>query len=67
MSFLSINFYPDAVDEARAAYQWYNQKSPSAALAFMSELDLAIERISLAPLARPEYVGETRRPRSRDS
>jgi len=57
----SIKFHPDAVAEARAAFNWYNQKSPSAALAFVSELDVAIERISHSPLARPEYVGGTRR------
>jgi hypothetical protein len=50
-----VEFHPDAVAEARSAWQWYAERSPLAASAFLSELDRAItlgERgtISVAPV-----------------
>lgn len=40
-----IELHPEAIAEARAARQWYAERSSVAADAFMAELDLAIDRI----------------------
>ena len=39
----------EAVAEARAAAQWYRERSPLAADAFLAELDRAVERIAENP------------------
>jgi glutathione S-transferase len=41
----SVRLHPDAIAEAKAAYEWYAERSPSAADAFLFELDHAISRI----------------------
>jgi hypothetical protein len=35
----NAEFHPEAISEARAAYQWYAKRNPSAANAFIAELD----------------------------
>ena len=44
-----VEFHPDAVAEARTAWQWYAERSPVAASAFLSELDRAITLVSEGP------------------
>ena len=44
-----IELHPQAVAEARAARQWYAERSTAAADAFMAELDFAIGRIRQQP------------------
>ena len=44
-----VQVHPAAVAEARAASQWYRERNASAAGAFLSELDLAIEKIAEGP------------------
>jgi toxin ParE1/3/4 len=61
MSPQPINVHPEAVAEAQAAVQWYREKSPSAADAFLAELDRAVERIAENPGMYPHYVRGTRR------
>jgi plasmid stabilization system protein ParE len=61
MSPQPIDVHPEAVAEARAAVQWYREKSPSAADAFLAELDRAVERIAENPGMYPHYVRGTRR------
>jgi plasmid stabilization system protein ParE len=56
-----VQFHPDAAKETDAAVVWYRERSASAADAFLSELDRAVERISETPETWPKYVGETRR------
>lgn len=56
-----INVHPAAVAEARAAVQWYRERSALAADAFLAELDRAIERIAENPGMQPHYVRGTRR------
>lgn len=53
--------HPEAIEEARAAREWYSTRNANAALAFMTELDTAIERIEEGPRQWPLYLGETRR------
>jgi plasmid stabilization system protein ParE len=56
-----VEFHPEAITEARAARQWYANRSVSAADAFMAELDTAVERICTSPLICPVYLHGTRR------
>ncbi len=56
-----VQFHPGAIDEARAAAQWYRERNASAADAFLSELDRAVEKISETPDTWPLYAGGTRR------
>lgn len=37
--------HPEAIAEARAAWEWYQARNVEVAEAFMAELDLAIQRI----------------------
>ncbi len=41
-----VEFHPDAVEEARSAWQWYAERSPLAASAFLAELDRAITLVA---------------------
>ena len=56
-----IEFHPQAVMEARAAREWYEARSPKAAISFIRELDHAIEQIAKSPRRWPLYIKETRR------
>ena len=61
MAALPVELHPDALAEARAARLWYAQRSPSAALRFLSELDHAIEQVALHATRWPEHLHGTRR------
>jgi toxin ParE1/3/4 len=56
-----IVLHPEAVADARAAAQWYRDRSASAADAFLTELDRAMEKIAEAPEMSPRHVRGTRR------
>ena len=56
-----VNFHPDAIAEAQAAYRWYREQNEAAAEAFLAELDRAVELISEGPLRWPTYLHSTRR------
>ncbi|MDP6443620.1 MAG: type II toxin-antitoxin system RelE/ParE family toxin [Pirellulaceae bacterium] len=58
---LPIDLHPAAVDEARAAREWYAERSAAAGTAFMTELDNAIDRIRESPDRWPADLHETRR------
>ncbi len=45
----SVRLHPDAIAEAKAAYEWYAEHNCSAANAFISELDHAISQIQTGP------------------
>ena len=60
MSRTSVEFHPAAIAEARAAREWYAERSPVAALAFLAELDLAVERVVEAPSRWPQQTEGTR-------
>ena len=61
MSILSIEIHPEAVAEARAAWQWYESRSDDAAHAYLAELDIGIESIRTSPELYPPYLHGTRR------
>jgi plasmid stabilization system protein ParE len=61
MSPRQIDVHPEAVAEARAAAEWYRERSVLAADAFLAELDCAVERIAESPDMYPHYVLGTRR------
>jgi plasmid stabilization system protein ParE len=58
---LPVVLHPDAVEEAQAAWQWYLERSQSAADSFLAELDHGVESISEAPERWPLFVHGTRR------
>lgn len=58
---LPIVFHPDAVEEAKAARQWYAERSQSAADSFLVELDHGIEAIAQSPDRWPPFKQGTRR------
>ena len=57
----AVQFHPEAIAEARAVAQWYRERNTSAADAFLSELNRAVEKISETPEMWPLYAGGTRR------
>jgi toxin ParE1/3/4 len=58
---LPVVLHPDAVEEAQAAWQWYLERSQSAADSFLAELDHGVESISAEPERWPLFVYGTRR------
>ncbi len=56
-----VELHPAAVEEAKAAREWYAARSPGAADAFTQELDAAIDRIREGPERWAEYLHGTRR------
>lgn len=58
---MTVEFHPDAVEEARAAWEWYRERSASAAAAFLSELETAVAKIIDSPERWPEYRYGSRR------
>jgi plasmid stabilization system protein ParE len=57
---LDIEFHPDALAETLAARDWYLERSPAAAKAFVKEIENGLEQIAEAPLLRTLYLSETR-------
>jgi plasmid stabilization system protein ParE len=56
-----LELHPEATSDGRAAYQWYKERSPKAAEAFLAELDQAIERVVASPNLWPTYLHGTKR------
>jgi len=61
MPSIPVGFHPEAIAEAAAAVEWYQERSDAAAAAFLAELDRAVEGIAEAPERWPQYLHETRR------
>ena len=57
----SVRLHPDAIAEARAAYEWYTERNPSTANAFISELDHAISQIQTSPERWTMHLHGTRK------
>lgn len=53
-----IEFHPAAIEESRAAYQWYAERSHFAAQPCQAELDLAIHAVAEAPVWVPGWYIE---------
>lgn len=58
---LAIELHPEAIEEAADARRWYEARSSRAALAFISELDRAMEAIATHPERWPQIDEEARR------
>jgi len=56
-----VALHPEAITEAKAAREWYQERSPAAANAFLKELDSAIEQIGESPNRWPSHHHGTRR------
>ena len=56
-----VKLLPEAEAEVIANERWYARRSPSAAEAFLMEIDAAIARIAEAPGTWPRYRRGTRR------
>jgi plasmid stabilization system protein ParE len=57
----SLEFHPEAIQEARAAHDWYRARNESAASAFLNELESALERVRQDPERWPRAQDDTRR------
>jgi plasmid stabilization system protein ParE len=57
----SVRLHPDAITEAKAAYEWYAERNPAAADAFISELDHAISQIQTGPERWTMHLHGTRK------
>ena len=51
----AVELHPEALIEARAAFDWYRERNPAAATAFLAEIDLAIEEIAASPERWPGF------------
>ena len=56
-----VEFHPAALQEARAAVDWYSTRSRLAAVALVLELDVALAAIAEAPERWPTVGGGCRR------
>ena len=61
MAVPSVRFHPDAIAEAKAAYEWYAERNPAAANAFMAVLNDAVNRIPNSPERWPLHLHGTRK------
>jgi plasmid stabilization system protein ParE len=57
----SVEVHPEAIAEARAAYRWYAERNPSAANAFIAELDNAISHLRRSLERWPIHLHGTRK------
>ena len=57
----NVELHPDAIVEARIAYEWYAERNPSAANAFIAALDHAVREIHESPERWPVYLHGTRK------
>ena len=58
---IKVSFHPEAAEEVGIARQWYAERSPLTAKAFLAELDLGVERIREAPQRWPRHRTGARR------
>ena len=56
-----LEYVDEALDEAEEAARWYAERSPTAAVGFTDELDIAAAEIQRAPAIWPAYDHGTRR------
>lgn len=61
MAQFSVGFHPAALDDSTAAEGWYHERSDATAVAFVAELDRAVDRISETPERWPRHTHGTRR------
>ena len=61
MQTVSLRLIEEAIEEAREAREWYEERSTAAAASFMGELDRALEQIQQYPALGAPYIAGTRR------
>jgi plasmid stabilization system protein ParE len=54
----NARFHPQAEEEVQRAYTWYRERNPTAARAFLADLDHAVLRVTEAPERWPLYPAE---------
>lgn len=59
MSQWAVEFHRAALAEARAAREWYAERSDEAATAFMAEFDRAVEQAATHPHRWARYIHKT--------
>jgi plasmid stabilization system protein ParE len=57
----TVRYHPEAVAEAVASADWYAERSPIAAEAFVREIENGVQEVSNAPSRWPSFVSGTRR------
>ena len=58
---VAVRVHPAAAEEAEAAYDWYAERSITAAQGFLEELGRAVEVVTETPGRWPQYRAGTRR------
>jgi plasmid stabilization system protein ParE len=58
---MAVRFHPAAYDELMEARNWYEERSPLAAVAFAQEVSFAVSRIAESPIRFPLAEHGTRR------
>ena len=61
MSAAQVEYFPQASRELEEAFEWYLERSPQAAEAFLREFDRAVAVIAAAPRVWPRFEVGTRR------
>ena len=61
MAAIEVELLEEAIEETRAAREWYETQNPPAAEAFMAELDRALEQIREFPESGAPYFRNTRK------
>jgi toxin ParE1/3/4 len=61
MIHLPLDFHPQAAEELEAAFDWYAERSRAAAVAFVDEVDDALQKIAAEPDRWPQHTHGTRR------
>jgi plasmid stabilization system protein ParE len=61
MTHPNLEIHPAAIREARAARQWYQARSASAAQRFVVEVEEAVHRVLDDPATFPTYIHGTQR------
>lgn len=56
-----VEYFPQARLELESAFDWYLERSPRAAEAFLHEVDRAVVIIAAAPRVWPRFEASTRR------
>jgi toxin ParE1/3/4 len=56
-----VDFTPEALREIDDAFEWYLERSPQAAEAFVREVDSAVALIASSPTIWPRFEAGTRR------
>jgi len=61
MAIKPLEIHPEALAELKSAVTWYQEKSPSAALNFMEELDQVLDWVIASPSRWPSAAHGTRK------